>query len=267
MTFTPFIPAGGNVGWAFLQSSREDQQRAFDNSTPVRTNTDHFAEIIGTIQSAGELVSDRRLLSVALGAFGLDDDINNTFFIRKVLEEGTLSEDAFANRLADKRYFAMADAFGFHLQPPNTALSDFASNIIRKYQTRQFEVAVGQQDKNLRLALGIARDLDDLAARGLQRDTAWYSIMGNPPVRNVFERAFGLPAQFAAIDIDQQLNEFREKSASIFGTDNPADFASPTLREKLISKFLLRANLAETAAGTSRGAVALSLLQSAAPSS
>ena len=50
---------------------------------------------------------------VALGAFGLQDDLPNRFFIQKVLEGGTLSTDSLANKLSDPRYAALAKAFGF----------------------------------------------------------------------------------------------------------------------------------------------------------
>lgn len=265
MSFQPVIPAGGNLGWSFLKTSREDQQRAFDNSSSIRLRTDYFQEKIGGVTNAESLVSDRRLLSVALGAFGLDEDINNTFFIRKVLEEGTLSDDAFANRLSDKRYFALAEAFGFHLDPPRTVLSDFGAEIIASYRTRQFEVAVGAQDENLRLALGVSREIEALASKSFSEETAWFTIMGNPPLRRVFETALGLPQALAAIDIDQQLGEFREKSRSVFGTSDPSAFSDPELQEKLIRNFLFRSELAENTASTISGSVALTLLQSAQP--
>ena len=76
-------------------------------------DTDYFAAKIGEIDSAEQLVSDRRLLSVALGAFGLHADIDNKYFIRKVLEDGVLKEDALANRLTDERYKSLTKAFGF----------------------------------------------------------------------------------------------------------------------------------------------------------
>ncbi len=265
MSFTPIVPATGNVGWTFLKASRTDQQYAFDESTLIKRNTDYFAEIIGDVRSAEELVSDRRLLSVALGAFGLDDDINNKFFIQKVLEEGTQNQEAFANRLSDKRYFALAEAFGFDLSPPNTVLSDFAKGIQNDYRARQFEVAVGNQDENLRLALGVSRDIQGFADNRLGDDTAWFSIMGNPPMRRVFEYALGLPSEIAAIDIDQQLSVFKEKSEAIFGTSSPSQFTEPELQEKLIRSFLFRADLEANASASSRGTVALTLLQSIAP--
>lgn len=265
MSYQPVIPGTGNLGWSFLKTSREDQQRAFDNSISIKTNTEYFKDKIASITSAEDLVADRRLLSVALGAFGLDDDINNKYFIQKVLEEGTLDEEAFANRLSDKRYFAMAEAFSFHLDPPNTVLSSFPDSIVRQYQTRQFEVAVGNQDENLRLALGISRDIADLSARDLTEETAWFTIMGNPPMRRVFETALGLPSQLAAIDLDQQLGEFQEKAQAVFGTSDPADFTDEALQEKLIRNFLVRAELQNAATGTSGGTVALTLLQSLVP--
>lgn len=265
MTYQPVIPAGGNVGWSFLTRTRADQQRAFDTSAANTRATDYFRENIGKVRRAEDLVADRRLLQVALGAFGLDDDIDNRFFIKKVLEEGTLDDRAFANRLSDKRYFAMAEAFSFHLAPPNTALSDFADGIIESYRTRQFEIAVGNQDEDLRLAMGIRREIEDLAGRDISDDAAWFSIMGNPPARRVFELALGLPDAFGAIDIDRQLAVFREKSERAFGTSALRDFADPELQEKLVRTFLFRSDIAAAGTATSRGSVALSLLRSQPP--
>lgn len=265
MSYQPVIPSTGNLGWSFLKSSREDQQRAFDNSTSIKTNSEYFREKIGGITSAEELVSDRRLTSVALGAFGLDDDINNRYFVQKVLEEGTLDSDSFANRLSDKRYFAMAEAFSFHLDPPNTALSNFPDAILKQYSTRQFEVAVGKQDEDLRLALGLSRDITELSDRNLTEDTAWFTIMGNPPMRRVFETALGLPKQLAAIDLDQQLGEFKAKAQSMFGTSDPADFIDETLQEKLVRNFLVRSELQSSSFASPGGAIALTLLQSLTP--
>ncbi len=265
MTFQPVLPASGNLGWTILQKTREAQQNAFDESALIARETQYFSEEIGSVTSAEDLVSDRRLLSVALGAFGLDDDINNTFFIRKVLEEGTLDPEAFSNRLADKRYAAMSEAFGFELSPPKSVLSTFAEPIIEQYKTRQFEVAVGNQDSNMRLALGIERDLADLAERELSEDAQWFTVMGTPAMRAVFEKALGFPSAIAAVDIDQQLEVFRDKSERLFGVTSPAEFIDPELQENLVRNFLFRADLETSAAGTASASVALSLLQSQTP--
>lgn len=261
MTYQPMIPASGNVGWAFLQNTRQAQQRAFDGSVTITRDVEYFRENIGKVRDAGALVQDYRLLKVALGAFGLQEDIGNRFYIRKVLEEGTIADDAFSNRLADKRYQALAKAFAFDLEPPNTSLNEFPEKIITKYKELQFEVAVGEQDESLRLALGVGRELDMLKQRNLGETAAWFTIMGTPPLRRVFEFALGLPPQTGAIDIERQLKLFRDKSVQTFGTSNPIDLSSDDARENLIRRFLFRAEIANNSASTSRASIALSLLQ------
>ena len=74
MSFQPVIPLGGYAGWTFLQRTREAQQQAFETSPQLARDVTYFEEKIGGITSAGDLVDDRRLLRVALGAFGLDDE-------------------------------------------------------------------------------------------------------------------------------------------------------------------------------------------------
>ncbi len=101
-------------------------------SPVIQRDTDYFLENIGKIDTAEDLVNDRRLLSVALGAFGLDEDIDSKYFIRKVLEDGTLDPEALSNKLADKRYLDFSQAFGFgdYGIPPRTKVSDFATEIV-----------------------------------------------------------------------------------------------------------------------------------------
>lgn len=263
MTFQPIIPLSGNAGWAFLQKTRTSQQDAFNRSPEISRNENYFREKISAVSSAEELVNDRQLLSVALGAFGLSDDINNKFFIQKVLSEGTLDPDSFANRLADKRYFELSKAFGLDLSPPNTSLNSFVDEVAEAYKNRSFETAVGEVDSSMRLALGAERDLATLAQKGQSETVAWFSVMGNPPLRRVFELALGLPEQIGALDVDRQLEVFRDKASRVLGSTNPADFADPEGQRDLISKFLLREQIQSFGAGQSSRAVALSLLQSA----
>jgi len=263
MTFRPVLPFGGYAGWTFLQRTRAAQQSAFDNSAQIRRDTAYFKEKIGSVKTAGDLVSDRRLLSVALGAHGLDQDIGSKFFVRKVLEDGSLDGADLANRLSDKRYLAMARAFGFGDFPvPNTVMSDFGDTVVVAYKERQFEIAVGEQSEEMRLAMGFSRDLGAILKTQSTPDGRWFAVMGNPPVRRVIETALGLPSSFARLDIDQQLSGFRAAAARTFGEGEVAALADPVTQEKLIRNFLVRSE-AQAAARTGSGRIALDLLQSA----
>ena len=60
-----------------------------------------------------QFVGNYRLLSYALQAYGLGDQINNTALIKQVLEQGTSSPHALANTLPNANWKAFANAFNF----------------------------------------------------------------------------------------------------------------------------------------------------------
>lgn len=102
MSFQPIIPTGGLAGWTFLNRTLEAQKEAFGQSTQYRREEDYFRANIGNIETAEQLVADRRLLAFSLSAFGLDADLPNKFFIQKILSDGTSDNAALSNRLSDK---------------------------------------------------------------------------------------------------------------------------------------------------------------------
>jgi len=263
MTFQPVVPFSGNAGWAFLQRTRETQQQTFNNSSRMTRNVDHFRETIATIKSAEDLVKDRRLLEVALGAFGLDDDINNKFFIQKILESDTTSSQSLANKLTDKRYLAMSEAFGFgNVFGPRTGFNNFDTTMINSYRNRQFEVAVGEQVPSMRLALGLARDLAAIAERSIADDAKWFTVMATKPVRTVLEQALSMPSSIGALDLDRQLKEFRARSDQFFGISEVSNFNTPEMIELLTSRFLIRDQALNGLNGYSSQSAALAILQS-----
>jgi hypothetical protein len=259
--FQPVVPLSGLAGWMFLQRTADSQTEAFNNSTRILRDTDYFEAKIGQINSAEELVEDRRLLRVALGAFGLQDDLNNRFLIRSVLEQGSESNEALANRLSDSRYAQFAEAFGFgdaggaRNQDPL-----FGTEITAKFRARSFEVAVGEQNEAMRLGLNADRELAALAQGDGSEDTKWFRILGTPPLRTVFETALGLPEGFGQLDIDRQLEIFQDKSRSSLGLESVGDLAEESAREDLIRAFLVRDQLKNISFQSSTS-IALTLLQ------
>jgi hypothetical protein len=264
MSFQPVVPLSGLQGWTLLKTTLPRQTEVFNKSPDLLRDTEYFANTIGSIQTADDLVNDRRLLRVALGAFGLQDDINSRAFIRTILEEGTKEDDALANRLADDRYKKLADAFGFdRLIGPRTQNDSFANEINSLYRQRSFEVAVGQQDEAMRLALNASRELVEIAGRDESENTKWFTIMGQQPLRKVFETALGLPTGFGQLDLDRQLEEFKKRASSQLGLTSLEDLGSQDMIDKLVERFLLRDQVSAFSAQSS-GSIALTLLQSAA---
>jgi hypothetical protein len=256
------VPIGGYAGWRYLSSTLDAQvERMAENPLQARDRA-YFRENIGSVVTASQLVDDFRLRRVALSAFGLQDDLPNRAFIERVLSDGIEEATALSNRLSDKRYRAFAEAFGFGgTLPPRTLLPGFADRILARFDRQEFERSVGQQDEDLRLALTAARELPELASREVSDTTAWLSVLGNPPLRRVFETALGLPASIGTLDLDRQVEEFRDAATRLLGGSDIARFADPGATEDLVKNFTLRAQLASGPSATVPGFSALTLLQ------
>ena len=240
MSFTPVIASTGYQAWQMLSRTKDRQMEVFGNTAEMHRDEAYFRENIGKVGTAADLVADRRLLKVALSAFGLEGDMNNRAFIRKILEDGTLKSGALSSRLADKRYAQFSRAFGFDLGVPRTKVSGFAEDVLNNYRVKSFGAAVGEVAPSMRLALAAQRELPEIAAGTDTATTKWYRILGSPPLRKVIEVAFGLPTSFAAIGLDQQLTAVKAKANSVLGSDDPAVLANGPTLDKVIRLFTLR---------------------------
>ncbi len=260
--YQPALPLGGIAGWRFLERTEAVQRAAFDRSAEMSRDVAHFRDKIFTVTTAEELVADRRLLKVALGAFGLEAEIGKTAFLRRILAEGSENPDALANRFVDPRYRDLARAFGFgDAGGARTMELGFAGRITDLYRTRQFEVAVGTQDPDLRLALGFRREIAALAAGPENATTKWYRVLGSTPLRTVLESAYGLPSEFATLDIDRQVEVMRDKTRALTGQEGVEAFADSAQVEATLNRFLVRRE-AETGPGPGTpGMAALTILR------
>ncbi|MBY5933617.1 DUF1217 domain-containing protein [Tateyamaria omphalii] len=259
--YQPVLISSGLVGWQFLQRTYDQQLETFSQSAQVKRDTDHFAEKIGSITTAEDLVSDRQVLTVALGAFGLSEDINNKFFIEKMLGEGTTANDALANRFTDSRYREFSEAFGLGPGEVRGSLSSgFADDIISRFRANSFEIEAGNQDESMRIALYAERTLPDVVNAEGSDASKWFNIMGQPPLRSLFETALGLPDAFGQVDIDQQLSVFQERAERILGVSDPAEFATEGALDKLITTYFARAQIEQIGSGASSASIALTLL-------
>ena len=269
MSFIAAIPFQGLQGLRHLERTLEKQQTLLMNSVTHSRDTKYFEDNISQVKTVEDLMSDRRLLRVALKAFGLQDDIGKTFFIKKILSSDTQDKKSLANRLNDKRYQKITKAFGFgDLNTPEgkTAETDFAKKIIKLYRKAQFEVAVGQQDNDLRLALNAKRSLATLLSERTDEDgqeksenTYWYQIFGDKPLRTVFETALSLPKSIGKLNLEAQLTHFKSAFSRNFEGMKLTDFDQPEMLDRLVDRFLIRQQLVQSAS-TNSASIALTLL-------
>lgn len=264
MSFQPVVLQSGLAGWAFLKRTYASQMEAYREAPDKQSDVAYFTVNIGKVETAADLVGDRRLLQVALGAFGLQDDLGNRAFVQRILEDGTASADALANRLTDGRYRTFSAAFGFGpAAVPNTGDTAEMSAIAEAFWQQSFQSAVGEQDNDMRITLYAQDALAEIAGSGSGDTASWFSALGEPPLRQLFETAFGLPSSFSQIDLDKQLEILRDKTRGLTGRDDFAQFADPVLRDRITDRFLAMSQIAATGSGLSSAATALTLLQAA----
>lgn len=247
----------GLAGWKVLERIETRQVEAVAKEKAVQNSTAYFREKLSPETTAQDLVGDFRMLSVALKAFGLEADMGNKAFIRKVLESDPADSGSLVNRLSDKRYLKLAEAFGMAAGGIDTEA--LGKTVSANYVQREFETRVGAADETMRLAMNARRELQGLAGRDSSNNTLWYEVMGNAPLRKVFQTAFGFSESFAGLPVDRQLQEFIRAAESRLGTGKLTEIATDEGIDRLLKSYLVRSQTTPSVA-QNRYSTAMALL-------
>ncbi|MDB5409735.1 MAG: hypothetical protein JWL84_4647 [Rhodospirillales bacterium] len=137
----------------------------FKKSPSYSQSVSYYQANIGSVSSVDDLLKNRQLLTVALSAFQLEGDINNTGIIKKLLTQDPSNSTSLANQLLDPRYKAFAQAF-WSLSTDGGAQIQTATSInavLAGYQTNQYEkwVSSTDNDPSVRQALYTQRTVQD----------------------------------------------------------------------------------------------------------
>lgn len=263
--FQPAIPLSGYAGWRLLEKTSAKQMETFEKSPSLQRNIEYFRENISKATSAEALVKDRRLLSVALGAFGLGDEIGKKAFVQKVLEGGTEDSSSLANKLSDARYKAFAKAFSYgDSTSVDLTDSNFVEDIIARYKSREFESAVGEVDDDMRIAMNFKREIAGIASSNYADRSGWYQVLGQAPVLELVRTAFGLPSSVSNLDVDKQKEIFEQKAQDLYGDKTVAAFLDSGNVEDMTRRFFLHRQIEKGPTASTPGMAALTLLQNTA---
>ena len=163
----------------------------------VKTASAYYAANIGKVKSIADLVGNYRLLSYALEAHGLGDQINAKALVTKVLEGGVGSRASLANTLRDPRWKAFAAAFDFIGQgAASVSTSNAIAATTHDYVESQLEVAQGGGDVGVQLALYFQRVAPTV--------TSNYGILGDPNLLQVVQTIFSLPPGTGSTNVDTE---------------------------------------------------------------
>ncbi len=166
----------------------------------VKTATSYYDANIGAVKSISDLVGNYRLLSYALNAYGLGDQINAKGLITKVLEGGVSNPKSLANTLPDSRWKAFAAAFNFVDSGASSPSSKSAvATTTSDYVEQQLESDQGDQDVGVQLALYFQRVAHTV--------TSEYGILADPNLLEVAATIMGLSPAVASTLQPKTLSE------------------------------------------------------------
>ncbi len=265
MTFFPAIAIGGYAGLRVFEQSADRQRQAFEDNAVTQRSLEYLRENISSATTSQALVEDRRLLEVALAAFGLEEEIDKRAIIRRVLDDGVAERTAFANRLGDQRWRDFASFFSYAtIEGAPVDDPAFLADLEARFLERSFEARVGDVEPDFRLALNFRREIQQIAASDTVDQNGWLQVLGRRPLRTVLDAAFGLPQEFGALDIDRQRAVYAERAESFFGSSSASVFQDPEKIEDAIRRYFA-VNAASAGPGAlTPGASSLSLFTPAA---
>lgn len=259
MAFQPVIPLSGNGGWNFLQATYDRQLQSYSNSPQVKLDRAYFTEKFSEPVSKEAFLDDKRLLRVALTAFGLGGEEWKRGYVDKILTEAGDPESTFLARLNNAQYKAFAAAF----TPVNgkiTVTPEALDSIIAAFDKEAFQTAVGEVDDSMRLALNYKDDIAGLVGSGSSETAILYRILGNVPVRTVLESALNLPSDLRKLDIDQQAGIVKQALQSRLGINDVQDLKSEDKVAGVLNRFHAMQSIQNNASNFSSASNALTLL-------
>jgi hypothetical protein len=163
----------------------------------VKTASAYYAANIGKVASISDFVGNYRLLSFALDAYGLGDQINSKALITQVLQGGVSNPNSLANTLNDSRWRAFAQAFNFAgAGAASISTSSAIQTTTNNYVEQQMESDQGGQDPGVQLALYFQRVAPTV--------TNAYGILADKNLLEVVQTIFGISPHASASNIDQQ---------------------------------------------------------------
>ena len=206
---------------------------------------ENYQEKIQSIDSVSELLADRDVLDVVIGAFGLDPAEVTDEFLKQAFASDLSNSKSFVNLQSDGRWAELVASFNFDASGNLTRETigtvqqrGETLETVNKYLRQTLEETEGESNEAVRLALYFQRTAPTI--------TDAYGLIADDALMAVFRTTFGYTDDFSNMDVDQQariieddmeladlqdpakLERFLQRYAAMYDTEN-ASYDSPAL--------------------------------------
>jgi hypothetical protein len=203
----------------------------------VAQATKYYQAHIGGVTTPAQLVKNPRLFNYVMNAFGLGDMTYAKSLIQKVLEQGTSSSKALANKLNNPKILALAQAFNFAQNGAATTKSAATTtDVVARYVMQTLETKEGSQNPGVELALYFKQNAS--------RITDGYSILADAKLLTVVQTTLGISSYTSAENIDRQAKQLDAMLTY-------SKFQKPGDVEKFLERFSAQYDLTHANSSTS----------------
>ncbi|RYB97092.1 DUF1217 domain-containing protein [Ciceribacter ferrooxidans] len=171
--------------------------------TAAEAETKYYQEKIQSIRTVDDLLADRRVVDVVLGAYGFDPANVSDEFLKQIFSSDLDDEKSFVNQQTDEDWAELLASFNFDgdgnltretvgtVQQRGSALE--TANM---YLRQSLEESEGESNQGVRLALYFERMAPTL--------TDAYGLIADSALLEVFRVTYGFPSEFSSMDVDVQ---------------------------------------------------------------
>jgi hypothetical protein len=164
---------------------------------------DYFKQVAPSLTTPQALLGNYKALTVVLGAFGLQDKIDDTAILKQLLTQDPSSKTSLAQQLGSAKYQLFAQALS-NWNPPPFSTAAGINQIVAAYTTNSFETTAGQQVSGLGNALYFTREASSL--------TSIAQVQADSNLLDVVVTGLGLPLDnFEELSFAQQTSILTSK--------------------------------------------------------
>lgn len=188
-----------------------------------------YQEKIQSIGTVSELLAEREVLDVVIGAFGLDPEVVTDDFLKQAFRSDLADPKSFVNQQADNRWAELVASFNFDANGNLTRETigtiqqrGETMETVNKYLRQTLEEAEGASNEAVRLALYFQRTAPTV--------TDAYGLIADDALMAVFRTTFGYSDEFSNMDVDQQARIINDNM-------DLADLQDPEKLERFLQRY------------------------------
>lgn len=188
-----------------------------------------YQEKIQSIGTVSELLADREVLDVVIGAFGFDPEEVTDDFLKQAFGSDLSDSKSFVNQQTDSRWAELVASFNFDAEGNLTRETmgtiqqrGEVMETVNKYLRQTLEEAEGESNEAVRLALYFQRAAPNV--------TDAYGLIADDALMAVFRTTFGYSDEFSNMDVDQQARIIEDNM-------DLADLQDPEKMERFLQRY------------------------------